>query len=120
MAEVPLTIGGRQYDVHCRDGEEGQLVRLAAMIDAKTAQARLSSPGLTEVRQLLFAAILLADEVQELSGNVHARQPGLALPPADTSAEDDQIAGQIDALSARLETLVATLAQRLAPEGATS
>jgi len=63
MAEVTLDIAGRHYDVHCRDGEEAQLRRLAAIIDEKTAVARRASPGLTEVRQLLFAAILLADEL---------------------------------------------------------
>ena len=59
MAEVTLDIGGRLYDVHCRDGEERQLQRLAAIIDDKTKVARRASAGLTEVRQLLFAAILL-------------------------------------------------------------
>ena len=115
MAEVPLSIGGRHYDVHCRDGEEAQLVRLAAMIDAKTVQARQSSPGLTEVRQLLFAAILLADEVHELSGNAHAPQPAPALSAAASDAAEARMVKKIDSLSERLESL----AQRLAQEGGT-
>ncbi|WP_033073234.1 cell division protein ZapA [Sphingopyxis sp. MWB1] len=61
MADVKLSIAGRTYDVHCADGEEQQLFRLAAMIDEKAR----SFGGGTEVRQLLFAALMLADEVQE-------------------------------------------------------
>jgi cell division protein ZapA len=110
MAEVTLLIGGRQYDVHCRDGEEAQLRHLAAMVDAKAAQTRLSTPGLTEVRQLLFAAILLADEVHDLSANVHARQPGLDLPPVNDSVDEEALAKRINGLAERLETL----SQRLA------
>lgn len=115
MAEVTLMIGGRQYDVHCRDGEEAQLKHLAAMVDAKAAQTRLSTPGLTEVRQLLFAAILLADEVHDLSANVHARQPELDLPQVNASDDDEAIAKRINGLAERLESL----SQRLASEGAT-
>lgn len=121
MAEVTLTIGGRHYDVHCRDGEEAHLRSLANRVDAKMAQARQSAPGLTEVRQFLFAAILLADEVNDLNV-AHGKQPGLNLEPADSDAGDAMIASRLNALSARIEALTQKLAQpqTLAPEGAAS
>jgi cell division protein ZapA len=87
MAEVTLDIGGRLYDVHCRDGEERQLQRLAAIIDDKTKVARRASAGLTEVRQLLFAAILLADELDELHAKGKA-QGTFDLSPASGAADD--------------------------------
>ena len=64
MADVRLTICGRQYDVHCADGQEAQLMKLAALVDEKAR----SVGGGTEARQLLYASLMLADEAQEARG----------------------------------------------------
>lgn len=109
MAEVSLSIGGRHYDVHCGDGEEAQLIRLSQMIDAKTAIARKASPGLTEVRQLLFASILLADELVDARSQ-GSPQGSLALPAAADSEAEEQIAERLGALAARIEMLAGKLA----------
>ncbi len=109
MAEVSLNIGGRHYDVHCRDGEEAQLMRLAAIIDDKTNVARRASPGLTEVRQLLFASILLADELNDLRAQGRA-QGAFNLGPATGGTEEDALAARLDALAARIESLAQKLA----------
>lgn len=71
MADVKLSIAGRPYDVHCADGEEAQLIQLAAVVDEKAR----TMPGLTEVRQLLFAALMLADEAQEARGRIDKVEP---------------------------------------------
>jgi cell division protein ZapA len=71
VADVKLTIGGRPYDVHCADGQEAQLAQLASVIDEKVR----TMPGGTEVRQLLFAALMLADEMQEARGKVEKTEP---------------------------------------------
>ena len=71
MADVKLTIAGRPYDVHCADGQEAQLAQLAAVVDEKVR----AMPGGTEVRQLLFAALMLADEMQEARGRVEKTEP---------------------------------------------
>ena len=73
MADVKLTIAGRPYDVHCADGEEQQLTQLAAVVDAKARGIQ----GGTEVRQLLFAALMLADEASEAHGKVGSTEPQL-------------------------------------------
>jgi cell division protein ZapA len=64
VADVRLTICGRQYDVNCADGQEAQLMKLAALVDEKAR----SVGGGTETRQLLYASLMLADEAQEASG----------------------------------------------------
>lgn len=71
MADVKLNIAGRVYDVHCADGEEPQLMQLAAVVDEKVR----SMPGGTEIRQLLFASLMLADEAQEAKGKVDKAEP---------------------------------------------
>ena len=108
MAEITLSIGGRTYNVHCGDGEEGHMTRLAHMVDEKTTQARRGAPGLTEVRQLLFAAILLADEVHDLRAKGHVGQGALDLSSADPGEE--VIAARMNALAERIDTLTEKLA----------
>lgn len=71
MADVKLTIAARIYDVHCADGQEEQLHQLAALVDEKARGIQ----GGTEVRQLLFAALMLADEAQEARGTVEKTEP---------------------------------------------
>ncbi len=63
MAEVELTIAGRAYKVACRAGEEENLQRAGSLVDAKSREAIAGLGTLSESRQLLFAALLLADQL---------------------------------------------------------
>lgn len=114
MAEVTLSIGGRSYAVHCGDGEEAHMARLARMVDDKTALARRGAPGLTEVRQLLFAAILLADEIQELRAKGHVGQGNLDL--ASTDTDEEEVAARMNSVAERIDALT----EKLAGTGAAS
>ena len=71
MGDVKLNIAGRIYDVHCEDGQEQQLVGLAAIVDEKVR----AMPGGTETRQLLFASLMLADEAIEAKGKADKAEP---------------------------------------------
>lgn len=103
MADVDLSIGGRAYSITCRDGDEPRLQQLAALVDAKTQDARRATPGLTEVRQLLFAALFLADELSDMKAGIAP-----ARPPAQEM--DPRIADALESLADRMESLVSTLA----------
>ena len=96
MAEVTIEVGGRRYDVTCRDGEESQLRQLAALVDEKAVKARAAVGGVNEARQLLMAALLLADEL-----NDH-RQARLAALPEDTQTV---MAEAVEQLAQRVESL---------------
>jgi cell division protein ZapA len=96
MAEVTIEIGGRRHDVTCRDGEEEQLRRLARLVDEKAAQAKAAVGGVNEVRQLLLAALLLADELTDLRSGREAPLP------ADTGTA---LADAVEQLASRVETL---------------
>lgn len=67
MSEVRLTVGGRDYTVACADGQEAHVAQLARAVDAKLQQlgGNLSA---REAQNLLFAALLLADELHEQRG----------------------------------------------------
>jgi cell division protein ZapA len=96
MSNVTLTIGGRFYTVACAEGEEAHIEALGRTIDGKLASLPNMS-GQSEPRTLLFAALLLADEVHEL-------RSGTA-PAADDRAADalEVLAGRLEALAAELE-----------------
>ncbi|MGP1281793.1 MAG: cell division protein ZapA [Parasphingopyxis sp.] len=94
MAEVTLSIAGHSYTVACRDGEEDRLRKLGAMVDAKTADAQQAVGGnLGEARILLFAALLLADEADELR---------TAAMPADAVENLEKLADRLTAIGNHL------------------
>lgn len=103
MAEVTIEVAGRRYDVACRDGEEEQLRQLARLVDEKAQRARAAVGGVNETRQLLLAALLLADELQDLR----------ALPrPSLTEDADAALAAAVEQIAARVETLAEHLETR--------
>lgn len=102
MAEVEINIAGRQYRVACRDGEEENLRAAAALVDNKSREALAGLGTLSEARQLLFAGLLLADQLIEKKN-------------ADPSAAPvDRLAEQAEALALRLERLAEVLEQEAA------
>lgn len=90
MSNVALWVGGRSYTVNCAAGEEDHIAELGEMIDAKLSA--MGAPGQNETRNLLFAALLLADEVFELkSGGApqSTSQPASAHQPGTPSHPDE-------------------------------
>ena len=96
MAEVNLTIAGRSYQVGCRPGEEENLLAAARMVDTKSREALSGLGTLSESRQLLFASLLLADQLLE--------KPG-----AQAAMVDPELAPRIEQLAARIEALAKSI-----------
>lgn len=103
MAGVDIDVAGRRYHVACRDGEEAHLLKLAQAVDARARDAASALGNLTEGRQLLFAALLLADDLQEArSGGVDAAPQGSDDSP-DVEHALERVAERLEQLAARLE-----------------
>ncbi len=96
MASIRLEIAGRSYEVACRDGEEENLRSAAKLVDAKSREALAGLGALSKSRQLLFASLLIADQMLE--------KPGFAA----VTAEPD-LAPRVEALADQLEKLADTL-----------
>lgn len=93
-SNVSLEIAGRSYTVACAEGEEAHIAMLGASIDGKLAGLpNLSNQS--EARTLLFAALLMADELHEAG-----KKQDDAVP---------QIAEMLENLAGRLETLASRL-----------
>lgn len=107
MAEVKIMVGGRQYTVSCRDGDEDRLRQLAGLMSEKVTQVKSGTQNLTEVRQLLFAGLLLADALHEKTSA--AQKAATPAPPPDES----EALGTLARLAERIEALGDSLAAQL-------
>ena len=103
MAEVDLFIAGRSYRVACRDGEEDSLRKAASMVDAKSREALDGLGTLSESRQLLFASLLLADQLLDDEGEpmVVQSSPAAANPALGERAE--RLADRLESIAASRE-----------------
>lgn len=128
MAEVKIMVGGRQYAVHCRDGDEPRLHQLAGMMSERVNTVTSGSGGLTEVRQLLFAGLLLADKLSETNAELKdartaqimapappppAAEPAPPPPPPVEAADDPEVLAALTQLAQRIEALGDSLAAQL-------
>jgi cell division protein ZapA len=104
MAEVDLIIAGRPYKVACRDGEEESLRVAARLVDAKSREALAGLGTLSEARQLLFAGLLLADQLID-------QRPEAAAP----TGPDPELLNRAKQLALRLESLAGHLESDASP-----
>lgn len=105
MANIDIEVAGRRYNVSCRDGEEEHLHSVAAEVDRRAQDATAALGSLSETRQLLFAALLIADDIKELRSGAGIPDP---LPPPP----DPAVAQALERLAARVESLADSLEQR--------
>ena len=102
MSNVDLSIGGRTFKVACAAGEEAHVAGLGQMIDAKVS-AIPGAAGQSEGRMLLFASLMLADEVHD------AQSRSSSAPPSAATAPDPALAERLEAVAAALEKCASAL-----------
>ena len=66
MPDVSITIGGRQFEVACQDGEESFLKAAAEVLDGEARLLTDQVGRLAENRMLLMAGLMLADKTVAL------------------------------------------------------
>lgn len=98
MSNVDLSIAGRTFTVACAAGEEDHVAGLGRTIDAKL-QAMGGMAGQSESRALLFAALLLADELHE------AKRSAAPPSPSELGGDPDLL----EAIATRLENVAQLL-----------
>ena len=106
MPEVSVQIANRSYELACGDGEEERVQELAAYVDEKVVELRRQLPGTPELKLLVFAALILADESREARGIAKAAESARA--SATDSAEtlatalEDLITSRVDKMSKKV------------------
>ena len=75
MAHVSVTINGRQFRMACDDGQEEHLQRLAADINGRVDQLKVSFGEIGDKRLTVMAAIMVADELVDVGRRLKAAAP---------------------------------------------
>jgi len=100
MANIDIEIAGRRYNVACAAGEEEHLRSVATLVDRRARDATQALGSLTESRQLLYAALLLADDVKEARSGARISEPE---PDPAVAEALERLADQVEAVAERLE-----------------
>jgi cell division protein ZapA len=106
MPQVSIQIANRTYELACGDGEQQRVQQLAAYVDEKVTDLRRQLPGTPEVKLLVFAALMLADESHEARGIAKAAESARA--SATDSAEtlatalEELITSRVDKMSKKV------------------
>ena len=133
MAELDISIGGKVFEVACRDGEEPLVKAAAAMLDAE-AQTLLGQVGrVPEGRMLLMAGLMLADRTVSAESALADAESRLAAleselealrnapPPKPERVEvpvlPEGVTDRMAEFAARAEALADQLEERMAGAG---
>jgi cell division protein ZapA len=107
MPQVSINIANRTYELASGDGEEQRVQELASYVDEKVTDLRRQlPPGTAEVKLLVFASLMLADESREARGV--AKQAETARASATDSAEtlatalEELITSRVDKMSKKV------------------
>jgi cell division protein ZapA len=118
MAQISVTINGRQFRMACENGEEARLTRLAEELDGRIRQLRASFGEIGDTRLTVMAALALADELSEVKERLRRLEPELAtLQEASVVSADHAQATQaavvaaLNAAAERIESLTRQLNQ---------
>ncbi|WP_294643182.1 cell division protein ZapA [uncultured Aureimonas sp.] len=78
MPQIAVTIDGKTYRMACAEGEEEHLLGLGAGLDARVSQLRGSFGEIGDLRLMVMAALMVADELDEAKGRLAAANTEIA------------------------------------------
>ena len=109
MPLVNVMVNNRAYTIACDDGEEEHLKQLACVVDAKAREVLGSVGQVGDARMLLMAALLIADEHNELAGKAGSEDEKQSLHLRAEQAEG-AAADLLESAAKRLEDIAVRLA----------
>jgi cell division protein ZapA len=118
MAQVNVTINGRQFRMACEDGQEDHLLSLARDIDERIVSLRGQFGEIGDTRLTVMAAITAADELEEARRTIRRLEADLAgmQETRDAAAQRSRQTGQavasaLNSAAERIETAAKRLNQ---------
>lgn len=116
MAQISVTIDGKQFRMACEDGQEAHLLALAADVDGRIKSMRQSFGDIGDLRLAVMAGLMLADEVSEERRKAAAAAEAVAASRAAVqnasqlgNQREMEIATAISGLTDRVERIVRAL-----------
>jgi cell division protein ZapA len=110
MPLVNVMVNSRAYTIACDEGEEEHLKELAAHVDSKAREVLGSVGQVGDARMLLMAALLIADERHELTGNVPASDGEKQSLHLRAEKAESAAADALESAAKRLEDIAVRLA----------
>lgn len=111
MAEVNITINGKQFGIACDDGQEQRVTDLANFVDGRLKEIASAGAGTNDSHLLVLTSIVMADELfdaRDAASNGNAAPlSGLQI----TEADEGQIVSAIDQMSNRIDAIAGNLAK---------
>jgi cell division protein ZapA len=124
MAQVSVTINGRQFRMTCEDGQEEHLEALARELDTRISGLRAKFGEIGDTRLTVMAAITVADELAEAGTRVKRLEEELAALQDARAAISDRnraaqasIAAALSAAAERIEGITKKLNQTITTSG---
>ncbi|HTZ02292.1 MAG TPA: cell division protein ZapA [Xanthobacteraceae bacterium] len=124
MAQVSVTINGRQFRMTCEDGQEEHLLSLARDLDTRIGGLRAKFGEIGDTRLTVMAAITVSDELAEaaarikrLEGELAALQDASAAVSDRNKAAQASIATALSAAAERIESITKKLNQTATVSG---
>jgi len=109
MAQIDVTINGRNYRIACDDGQEDHIVQLADYVDKRVAELVSAVGQAGEARLLVMASLLIADELSEAFAELQAKGEAKSEPGETVARAEASLAAATEALAARIEAIAARL-----------
>jgi cell division protein ZapA len=119
MAQVTVTIDGKQYRMACDEGQEEHLMELAGRFDQYVSHLKQSFGEIGDQRVTVMAGIMVMDELSELQRRMRGMESEIAtlrktrddaLVKADKN--DAALTGALASLAERMEGLAGKLAAK--------
>ena len=101
MAQVEVTVNGRNYGIACDDGQEDHLIELAEFVDRKVSELVSAIGQVGDARLLVMASLLIADELSETFAALKDGQ-GAANVEAHEAEQANRLAERIERIAASL------------------
>lgn len=109
MADVSVSINGKQFNIACDEGQEQRVLDLANFVDNRVQEIKAAGAGSNEQHLLVLASIVMADEMFDMrdasANNNTAPLGGLQI----TEEDEEQIVTAIDQMAARIEKIAGGL-----------
>ena len=110
MPDVTITIGNRDFEVACQDGEEHFLRAAATMFDTEAQTLVAQIRNLTESRMLLMAGLMLADKTAGIDDTLKLAEKRIA--ELEAQLAEAQAAAQAARLPEGVADTMAEIAAR--------
>ncbi len=105
MAQVIITVNGREYPIACENGQETRIMQLAQILEQKAEMLKSFSGKISENMFLAMIGILVADDLFEARKNT---QPA-PQKPVENIAGEQKNAARIQALDERIKAVAKLL-----------